>query len=90
MKTQKVPIRYLPKRLTRKDKKMQSRMLKKSRRLYKKDLYYTRKPVSSFKSKVSPHIIKARKMYGVETIGATDELAKKNWLFQRCAKPNYT
>jgi hypothetical protein len=77
MKTQKVPIRYLPKRLTKKDRKTQSRMLKKSRRLYKKGFYYTRKPVQSFKSKVSPHIIKARKIYGVETIGATNELAKK-------------
>ena len=77
MTTQKVPIRYLPKRLTRKDTKKQSRMLKKSRRLYKKGKYFTRKPVASFKSKVSPHIIKARKIYGVETIGATDELVKK-------------
>jgi hypothetical protein len=77
MKSKKVPIRYLPKRLSRKDKRKQSFMLNKSRRLYKKGLYYTRKPVSTFKSKVSPHIIKARKVYGVETIGATDELAKK-------------
>jgi len=77
MKTQKVPMRYLPKRLTRKDKKKQSFMLKKSRRLYKKGVYFTRKPLESFKSKFSPHIIKARKIYGVETIGATDELVKK-------------
>jgi len=83
MKTQKVPIRYLPKRLSRKDKKRQSFMLKKSRRLYKKGVYYTRKPVSTFKSKVSPHIIKARKVYGVETIGATDELAKKTGCSKR-------
>ena len=33
MKSLKVPIRYLPKRLSRKDKKKQSRMLKKSKRL---------------------------------------------------------
>jgi len=77
MKSQKVPMRYLPKRLTRKDKKKQSFMLKKSRRLYNKGVYFTRKPLASFKSRVSPHIIKARKIYGVETIGATDELAKK-------------
>ena len=77
MKTQKVPMRYLPKRLTRKDKKKQSFMLKKSRRLYKKGVYFTRKPLASFKSHVSPHIIKARKTYGVEKIGATDELVKK-------------
>jgi len=82
MSSQKVPMRYLPKRLTRKDKKVQAQMLKKSRRLYKKGIYFSRKPVPSFKSNVSPHIIKARKMYGVEKIGATDELAKKT----RCSK----
>jgi Family of unknown function (DUF5824) len=77
MKTKKVPMRYLPKNLTARDRKKQSNMLKKSRQLYKKGIYYTRKLLPSFKSKISPHIIKARKIYGVETIGATDELAKK-------------
>jgi hypothetical protein len=79
MKTRKqINLRYLPKRLTAKDKIKQSQMLKKSRRLYKQGKYYSRKPVKSFKSKTSSHILKARKMYNVETIGATDELAKKS------------
>jgi hypothetical protein len=73
----KITARYLPKRLTRKDRKMQSTMLQKSRRLYKKGMYYTRKPVKSFKSKKSSHITDAQKMYDIEKIGATDELAKK-------------
>ena len=47
----KINLRYLPKRLTKKDRKSQSKMLMKSRRLYKKGQYYTRKAVSSFKSK---------------------------------------
>ena len=51
-------------------------MLMKSRRLYKKGQYYTRKAVSSFKSKKSPHILKAMKIYNVNKIGATNELAK--------------
>jgi DNA-binding Xre family transcriptional regulator len=72
----KINLRYLPRRLTRKDKKKQSKMLIKSRRLYKKGIYYTRKPVSSFKSKNSHHIINAEKIYGVDKIGATNELAK--------------
>jgi hypothetical protein len=76
-KTFKIPLRYLPKKLTKKDKKLQSNMLKKSRKLYKKGQYYTRKSLTSFKSKISPHIIKARKIYGVKTIGATNELVKK-------------
>jgi len=73
----KITMRYLPKRLTKKDRKKQSTMLQKSRRLYKKGIYYTRKNVKSFHSKKSNHIIDAEKMYNVEKIGATDELAKK-------------
>jgi exo-beta-1,3-glucanase (GH17 family) len=69
--------RYVPKGLTKKDKSKQLQMLKKSRRLYKKGIYYTRKPVKSYKSKTSNHILAARKMYNIETIDATNELAKK-------------
>jgi len=76
-KTKKVLIRYLPKRLTRRDRKLQSKMLLKSQRLYKKGKYYTRKPVKSFTSKPSNHVIVAKKMYNVDNIGATNELAKK-------------
>jgi hypothetical protein len=72
----KMNLRYLPKRLTKKDRKAQSKMLLKSRRLYKKGQYYTRKAVPSFKSKKSPHIIKAMKVYNVDKIGANPELAK--------------
>ena len=79
-KTQKrlINIRYLPKNLTAKDRKKQKNMLLKSRRLYKQNQYYTRKPVKSFSNKTSKHIIKARQIYNVETIGATTELSKKS------------
>jgi len=73
----KITLRYLPKRLTIKDRKTQLRQLQKSRRLYKHGSYFTRKPVASFSSKTSKHIVKARKMYNVEIIGATAELSKK-------------
>lgn len=73
----KVILRYLPKSLSKKDKKKQMNMLAKSRKMYKKGLYYTRKPLKSYKSKTSKHIQNARRMYGVETIGATNELARK-------------
>jgi len=80
MKTRKqikINLRYLPKKLTTKDKKKQSQMLLKSKKLYKQGQYYTRKIVKSFKSKKSSHILNAQKMYGVTQIGATQELAKK-------------
>ena len=46
----KIPIRYIPYRLTKKDKDTQKQMLLKSRRLYKKGKYYTRKSVSLSRS----------------------------------------
>jgi hypothetical protein len=73
----KIPIRYLPKNLSKKDKKKQVSMLVKSRKLYKKKKYFTRKKVSSYKSKTSNHILNARKIYGVEKIIPSKELANK-------------
>ncbi len=72
----KINLRYLPNRLSRKDKRSQSNMLMKSRRLYKKGIYYTRKAVPSFHSTKSPHVIKAMKIYNVDKIGANSQLAK--------------
>jgi hypothetical protein len=72
----KINLRYLPKRLTQKDRKKQSKELMKSRSLYRKGVYHSRPKVKSFKSKKSNHIINAEKMYHVDKIGATDELAK--------------
>jgi len=71
-----VPARYVPKGLSKKDRKIQKRELKKSRKMYKGKKYYTRKKVKSFKSKVSPHILKARKMYKIEKITPSRKLAK--------------
>jgi len=72
-----VPIKYLPKKLTKKDKRKYSRELKKSRKAYKKGKYITRKTVKSYKPKVSKHVLKARKIYNVDKIIANSELAKK-------------
>ena len=72
-----INLRYLPKRLSSKDKKNQTQMLLKSKKLYKKGKYYTRKQVKSFHSKPSSHILKAKKKYGVNKIGATNELSIK-------------
>jgi hypothetical protein len=51
-------------------------MLTKSRALYKKGKYFTRKRVASFSSKKSKFITRAQKIYNVNKIGATPELAK--------------
>lgn len=76
MTTRKINLRYLPKRLTKKDKQVQLKMLLKSRKMYKRGKYYTRKSVASYKSKPSNHVLNAKKIYKVERIGPTDELAK--------------
>ena len=72
----KINLRYLPNSLTRKDRKKQGKELMKSHNLYKKGIYYSRRKVLSFKSKRSNHIIKAKKIYNIEKIGSTNELAK--------------
>lgn len=74
-KRNKITLRYLPKRLSRKDKKKQYEMLLKSRKMYKKGKYVSRAPVSSFKSKPSKHIGNAMKIYKVDKISVGNELA---------------
>lgn len=73
----KVPLRYVPRTLSKKDKRQQLKMLLKSRRLYKKHKYYTRKRVSSYKNKPSKHISNARKIYAIDNIRPSKELALK-------------
>jgi hypothetical protein len=71
----KVPVRYLPKALSKKDKQKQAKMLTKSRQLYKKGKYYTRRKVDSFHSKTSNHIKNAQKIYKIEKIVPGKQLA---------------
>jgi hypothetical protein len=74
----KIPIRYLPAILTKKDKQKQIKMLMKSRKLYRiKKQYYTRKPLASYKNKTSKHILKARKIYKIQNLTPSKELARK-------------
>lgn len=73
----KFPIRYLPSFLTKKDKKAQIKMLKKSKKLYKQNKYYTRERLPSYKNKKSNHIANARKIYKIQNITPNNELALK-------------
>ena len=77
MKMLKFPIRYLPKMLSNTDKKTQVKMLIKSKELYKKHKYYTRKQLSSYKNKKSNYILHARKIYNITNITPNKELALK-------------
>jgi hypothetical protein len=72
-----IPVRYIPRTLSNKDKLKQKRMIVKSRKLYQKGKYFTRPSVSSFKNKPSSHVQNAKKLYKVNIIGATEELERK-------------
>ena len=69
--------RYVPNMLSEKDKKKQRSMLTKSRKMYKQNKYYTRKPVASYKHKTSNHITNAKRIYEVQTVVPNKELAMK-------------
>lgn len=71
-----VPLRYLPRKLSRQDRKKQAQMLLKSRKMYKTQRkYFTRKKVASFQSHVSPHILAARQRYHIASIVPGKKLA---------------
>lgn len=72
-----VPLKYVPKKLSKRETKKVKAELKKSRQMYKKKQYYTRKKVKGYKSKPSRHILQARKIYKVEDIMPSKELAIK-------------
>jgi len=71
------PKKYVPKRLSKKDRTKQKKMLEKSKKLYKKKKYYTREKVKSFKSKKSGHIINAEKIYKIDSVKPSKELSEK-------------
>jgi hypothetical protein len=72
----KIPIRYLPFGLSNKDSEKQVQMLNKSKSQYKKGKYFTRKQIKSFHSRPSKHIGRAQKIYRLEKIVPSKELAK--------------
>jgi len=72
----KIIRRYLPKTLSRRDKRRQRNMIVKSRRLYRTGKYYTRKNVKSFKSVPSKHVSHAKRLYHVDEIKPSAGLSR--------------
>lgn len=72
-----IPIRYIPKTLSRRDSKMQYKNIIQSRKKYKRGIFFTRPKVESFHSKPSSHILNAKRMYSIKNFGPTRELARK-------------
>ena len=73
----KIPVRYVPNKITRADKQKQITMLIKSMKLYKQHEYFTRPKIASYKSKTSKHILNARKIYNIQNVKPGKELARK-------------
>ena len=76
-KSKRVPIKYVPKRLTRKDRKKQTKSLLRSQKEYKEGKYYTRPKVKSYVAKPSKYVVQAKKIYNVENVKPSKELSKK-------------
>lgn len=72
----KVPLKYIPMSLTRKDIQKQRKGILASRRAYKRGVYITRPHVASFRSKPSKHVAKAQRIYGVRSIVPSKQLAR--------------
>lgn len=64
----KIPLSYLPKSLSKKDREKQKLMIMKSRKSYKENIYRARKSVASYRTKKSSHIKNASKLYNIDKI----------------------
>ena len=72
-----IPMRYVPRTLSRKDRRNQIAMLKRSRRMYKRGKFYGRTTkLKSYPHVVSKHVVAARRMYHMEKIVPNAALAK--------------
>ena len=72
-----VPKRYIPRTLSKRDLGKQRAYLRKSRRLYKRGVFWQRPAVKTFKSKPSGHVANAMSKYGVDSVKPSAELARK-------------
>ena len=72
----KIPLKYIPRHLTRKDYIKQKRNITNTRKLYNKQIYKNRPKLKSYKNKKSSHVEKAKKLYKVNNITPSAALAK--------------
>jgi len=63
-------------KINKKDVHKQVKMIQKSKQNYKKNIYTIREKIPSFKSKESPHIKKAKKIYNIQSIKPSQQLAQ--------------
>jgi hypothetical protein len=76
-KIEMIPVRYIPSSLTKRDREKQKKGLRNSRKMYKRGIYVSRKPVSSFRSKKSQHILNAERIYNIPNLSINSSLSRK-------------
>ena len=76
-KTIKLPKKYIPKSLSKKDRKKWASEINKTHKAYKSGKYLKRKNVKTHKNKQSPHIKKAKSMYKIENMSDLKKVSKK-------------
>jgi len=76
MNVQKIPRRYIPSILSKRDSQKQRRAILKSRKAYRRGQYINRPTLKSFKTKKSSHVYRATHLYGVESMQPNQELVK--------------
>jgi hypothetical protein len=59
---------YIPTHLTNKNKDLQQKEIAKSKRLYKKHIFHTRKKLRSFRGKLSKHLNKVKQLYHLDPL----------------------
>ena len=72
----KIPKRYIPFGLSKKDTVKQREGIRRSRKAYTKRKYVDRPHLKSFVSKPSSHVSRAIKKFGVESMAPTPTLAR--------------
>jgi hypothetical protein len=77
VKNSNIPVKYVPRSLKKKDFIKQKKQILKTRKLYKKGKYITRKKVSSYKSKPSKHLVNVKKIYNIDKLKLNKELQNK-------------
>lgn len=73
-----VPMKYVPRSLSKKARVQQKRELRKSRREYRRGRYHTRKKVKGFRNRKSSHVDRAKTTYNVKSLRPSKTLSRKS------------
>lgn len=81
-----IPKTYIPESLTEKDKKKAKKDIKDTRKAYKEGQFKKKRVLKSFVPKKSSHIKKAKKLYNVDAVKSSQELARASGCSQNTLK----